>query len=98
MHKNKMDTHIKIKLIIFQNCFFVLKNGMRVIDMDEAGRLAICCIILHNLAIKHGDNINSEDFVNPQVPQQQPPNSTIADPILDLGREGRRNLLLQSFI
>lgn len=83
-----------LKIFFLQNRFFVLKTGLRVIDMNEAGRLAICCVILHNLAIKHGDL--DMDGPEPQMPSQQLP--TPPAPGFDMGREGRRNQLLQSFV
>ena len=70
---------------------------MRVSDMNEAGRLSICCVILHNLAIKHGDLGDEMADEDPEIPRQQPPNPA-PEPAIDVGREGRRNHLMRSFI
>ena len=66
-------------------------------DMNEAGRLAICCVILHNLAIKHGDLGDDMVEQDPQMPGQQASSGPSPDTPVDMGREGRRNLLLKSF-
>ena len=76
--------------------FYVLL-GLRVQDMKLASTLITCAVILHNLAIRYGDN--GEDFEPvPVLPGQPeinvPENHAQAGPV----RERRRNEILNFFL
>ena len=65
--------------------------------MKEASKFIVCAFILHNLAIKFGDNgeeLPSADSVNPSSTEERGSDAEGASAPL---RERRRNQLLQFF-
>jgi hypothetical protein len=63
--------------------------------MEECARLVICCVILHNMCLKYGDNVEDfqEDFEQPPNGQDdQNPGAAAA------AQNERRLLLVRQFI
>lgn len=61
---------------IMKNRFNILQTGIRVRSMKLAAKLIVCCGILHNLAIQHGDTCDDPDVeenLQPTVRATGPP-------------------------
>ena len=64
--------------------------------MVLAGQLATCAVVLHNLAIHHGDN--GEAFASePQIPSRREPTVPESHNQVGQGRERRRNEMVNYF-
>ncbi len=77
---------------VLKKRFYALKTGLRVRNMEFAGKLVMCAVVLHNLCILHGDA--GDDL--PELPEsQQPPPDP---PLTGEARDRRRQQLMQFFI
>ena len=93
-------SHLKLvmlkDLLNFINYYYVNILGLRVKDMVLAGKLAICAVILHNLAVHHGDN--GDAFENEaQLPSRREPTVPEGDNQVGPARERRRNEIVRYF-
>ena len=80
--------------------FAVLRTGMRVKSMKLASKLIVCCAILHNLAIRHGDDHDdSEEDIEEPTRTLTPSDSLVDEDNLVEDRNGqfRRTRLLVHF-
>ena len=77
---------------VLKNRFYSLKTGLRVKDMEVAGKLVVCAAVLHNLCLNHGDTMEEEDLDGNQPPQDLP------DAADGPNQEGRRQQLLRHFM
>ena len=89
-------THVERAFGSLKKRFYSLATGLRVKDMAFAAQLAICAVILHNLAVRAGDL--GEAFENEaQLPSLREPN--VPEGIIQVGpvRERRRNEIVNYF-
>ena len=70
--------------------------GLRVKDMVFAGKLATCAVILHNLAVRHGDF--GDAFENEaRIPSRREPTVPEGHNQVGQARERRRNEIVNYF-
>lgn len=90
---------IERSFAILKNRFHILQSGIRFHSMNLASKIIICCGILHNLAIRHGDTYDDEEDdtepnQNPRAPELD---NDLGDPMEDQNGRLRRNRLLIQF-
>ena len=77
---------------VLKKRFYALQTGLRVRDMDFAGKLVICAVVLHNMCILHGDA--GDDLADLSGFDQPPPDP----PATGEARDRRRQQLMQFFM
>ena len=68
-------------------------SSLRVKKMTECSKIVICCIILHNLCIKYGDQFEEEEIEEVEEDLGHAP----ADEMTQNNQEKRRNEILSFF-
>jgi hypothetical protein len=77
---------------VLKKRFYALKTGFRVRNMEFAGKLVICAVVLHNLCILHGDKGEDlTDFSGCEQPPHDPP-------VTGEARDRRRQQILNFFM